>query len=129
MTRTVRDRRGTALDIRVNRGTDNSEAFTIKDPAGDAVNITGDTVVLTVRKDFGGERVFSIENTTHTTPASGITTFDIARTYIDDEARSQVVEHWVYDVRWYDASTGDENVQYYGRFEVWPVSTDPGVSS
>ena len=51
---------------------------TITNEAGTAVNITGLTVSLTIYN--GSTEILQIDNTSHTTPASGITTFDVTKT-------------------------------------------------
>lgn len=51
---------------------------TITNEAGTAVNITGLTVSLTIYN--GSTEILQIDNTSHTTAASGITTFSITKT-------------------------------------------------
>lgn len=48
---------------------------TVTNTDGDIVDITGLTVSLTIYN--GSTEVLQIDNTTHTTPASGITTFTV----------------------------------------------------
>ena len=50
---------------------------TVTDQAGTAVDITGLTVSLTIYN--GSTEILQIDNTSHTTPASGITTFDVTK--------------------------------------------------
>ena len=50
---------------------------TITDQDGSVVNLTNLTVSLTIYN--GTTEVLQIDNTTHTTPASGITTFEITK--------------------------------------------------
>ena len=51
---------------------------TVTNEAGTAVNLTGLTVSLTIYN--GSTEILQIDNTSHTTPASGITTFTITKT-------------------------------------------------
>ena len=51
---------------------------TVTNEAGAVVNLTGLTVSLTIYN--GSTEILQIDNTTHTTPASGITTFNITKT-------------------------------------------------
>lgn len=51
---------------------------TITDVNGTAINLTGLTVSITIYN--GTTEILQIDNTSHTTPASGITTFSITKT-------------------------------------------------
>lgn len=50
---------------------------TVTNTDGDVVDITGLTVSLTIYN--GSTEILQIDNTSHTTPASGITTFDVTK--------------------------------------------------
>jgi hypothetical protein len=50
---------------------------TITNEAGTAINLTGLTVSLTIYN--GSTEILQIDNTSHTTPASGITTFTVTK--------------------------------------------------
>lgn len=51
---------------------------TVTDTTGAVVNLTGLTASLTIYN--GSTEILQINNTSHTTPASGITTFDVTKT-------------------------------------------------
>lgn len=62
--------------------------FTITDQDGTAVNLTGHQVILTIYN--GTTLVYTDTNSSHTTAASGITTFTIPKTDTDDWAAPNV---------------------------------------
>lgn len=55
-----------------------SMVVTVTDENDAVVNLTGATVNLTIHDD--GTAVYTDSNTSHTTPASGVTTFEIDKT-------------------------------------------------
>lgn len=64
-----------ANNLEIDQGDSFPIEVTVTNTAGAAVDITGLTVSLIIYN--GATEVLQIDNTTHTTPASGITLFDV----------------------------------------------------
>lgn len=96
-------------------GTNVSLLFTLQDKDGKAVDITTDSVQLTVRTDYGGSVVFSQANGTgqHSTPAQGQTIFILPRDTIAAAVLARGTTTWVYEVRRVDGA--NEYVHVYGE--------------
>jgi len=120
MSATVVSSLGTEQDLRVHRGTDNTHTFTIT-----GLKNSEDSAVLTVRESLAGPIVFSVTTSAGSHGDDDQTQFTVSRSQIDDEARADQIERWVYDVRWCDATGTKEYVKYYGAYEVWPSGSDP----
>ncbi len=63
----------------INQGDDLIMVETVTDNAGSAVDLTGATIVTTV-VDRNGTEIAEVTTSSHTTPASGITTIQIPDT-------------------------------------------------
>lgn len=117
-----RDFLGTPIDALIRRDTDNTLQVTIQDADGVAIDITNDTVTMTVSDKPGGTQKIQKINLTgqHTVPASGTTRFDF--TDAELEPAGTDAEHtlyWWYEVRRTTAG-GDEFVHIEGAFTILP---------
>jgi hypothetical protein len=90
---------------------------------GTAPDITLDVVALTVRDALDGTLIFEKVNlpTEHTTPASGVTTFDIDPTDTAAARADMTTAGWRYEIRRTVAGTGEELVYAYGDVTVYPT--------
>lgn len=75
------------------------QQITITDVDGDAVDITGGTVILTIR-DYLDAIMATTTTTSHDTPASGITTL----TFTAAETAAFTLGLFPYDIRFEDSS-------------------------
>lgn len=112
------DLRPSCIDITIMRNNNVALLFTLADQDGNAIDITGDTVRMTVKTDLGGTEVFHLENTEHTVPESGQTTFILPRDTIAAAALTKGLTCWVYEVRRTVHDTEDQVVHVYGELAV-----------
>jgi len=88
---------------------------------GEAANITGHTVVLTLKKNPNdAAAALTITNTVHTTPLAGLTTFTITA------AQSILFEEKTYyvDITWLRASPSEVHTVFSGTMDIIkPVRT------
>lgn len=108
------------IHIQVAQNTSNVIEFTLTD-AGDAVDITNDTVTFVVKTGYGGTSKISKSNGVgaHSTPLEGKTRFTLSKTETTGVSVS-VSESWVYQVRRIVAGSGDEIVYMQGNFYLNP---------
>jgi len=94
-------------DIEVYKGDSMDIQLTIKDSSDVAVNITGYTIYFTVKEaatDTDANAKIAKEITTHTTPASGITTISLSSSNTSLDVSSST-QKYVYDIRMKDTSS------------------------
>lgn len=104
------------IDIELVKDADTEFEFTLNDGDDEPVDITADTVQLTVRDYLGGATKLQKTNVAggHSNPTDGKTIFTIANTdIIDTLTDAQTV--WVYEVRRIDGSAL-EHVHIAGNF-------------
>ena len=111
------------IDIRVQRGTDNTFEFVLTDGDGTAVDIIADDVMFTVKDEIDG--ITQIQKTSlagsHLEGSFGKVEFTVARTEIDDEVDSTSDTFWVYEIRrQVGGAGGDEHVHIRGEFIIEP---------
>ena len=104
----------TSTDLETDAYVDDSFQFTIKNN-GVAVDITGWTVYFTVKRNKKDTTaLISKTITTHTTPASGITTV-----VIDKEDTQNLIDDYFYDLKVNNLSD-DRKIYSVGKFTVNP---------
>lgn len=102
-------------NLEVYAGEDRSYTLTFTDDNDAAINITGYTIWFTVKEnpaDTDANALIQKEITSHTTPASGITTI----TLTDDDTDVTLGNHY-YDIQMMDTSALITTV-LVGRFKV-----------
>lgn len=101
--------------LRIVRGTDSTFVFVLTDGDGNPIDLSSDTVKLTVRDYPGGTLKVQKTNgsTEHLDPTNGRTQFTIEKT--DIVVPGSDMMDWVYEVRRIDGS-GKETVHIAGRF-------------
>lgn len=108
-------------NVTIVRETDNTFEVILTDGEGEPVNITGDTIVFTVRDKVGGLVGIQISNGpgTHKDPVNGVTEFSITKA--DTSSASPVHwTYWVFEVRRILAVSLEERVHIQGDFVVLP---------
>lgn len=100
------------VDILVSQDADFVIGFVLTDGLGVPLNITGDTIKLTIKDYIGGTQKIQKVNTSHSDPANGYTIFVIGKT---DIAVSADKLFWVYEVRRIQGG-GNEAVHLAGDF-------------
>lgn len=111
------------LNIKVVKSTTRGIRLTLQDADGDAIDLTGDTVTLTVKekKDEDAEIVYQL-NASHLTPLLGITDLIIPKTA--DFGEVDAVKTYYHEIRLIE-SGGSEYVWWTGAFVVHPT---PGTA-
>jgi len=101
---------------------DSTFTFILTNARGEAVDITGDSVKLTVRDVKGGTLKLQKTNGpgAHDDPQNGKTSFTITRTDITATPADETF-FWVYEIRRIDAGTSQEHVHLEGAFVVEPA--------
>lgn len=130
----------TEIDLVITRGADQSLAFrltdrggrassgahpSVGDDDGEVVDITLDNVKFTAKDKLGGTVKIATKTKVppHTDNTNGLTTVEIDKTEIDDEASATESVDWVYEVRRViGGGTGDEVVHIAGKLTVEPVA-------
>ncbi len=109
------------IAISVLSGTDTTFEAILLDGEGEAIDISADTVVLTVRDALGGTLKIQKTNAPsgHVDPTSGSTSFSVLATDVPDISPAEF-QNWVYEIRRVQAS-GDESVHIQGAFLVEPA--------
>ncbi len=95
------------VDLEVYKGDSKDYVITIKDSAGTAITITGYTFYMSIKEnaiDTDANAKIAKTVTSHTTPASGITTISLSATETDALSVSDQTQKYVYDVRMKDTS-------------------------
>lgn len=113
-------------DINIYEGNDKAFILTITDADGVAVDITGYTILFTVKSsidDTDTEALISKEITSHTTPASGITRITIDRA----DTLNVSPGKYPYDIQAIDISD-DRTTVAIGTFQIIQSVTDREVS-
>jgi hypothetical protein len=98
---------------------DTTFTCTLTDGYGNAIDITNDSVVLTVHDYLGGAQKLQKTNLTgeHSDPENGQTQFKIENADIADTLTDERTE-WIYEIRRIQ-SGGDESVHIAGDFIVF----------
>lgn len=108
-------------NLSIQRGTDNALEVIVTDGDGAAIDISLDTITLTVKTARDGDLVFAKSNGPgdHIGPIIGKTVFDVAA---GDTATASTTAttYWVFDVRRVTAG-GDERIHIRGDFIVEPT--------
>ena len=107
----------TCQDLSVDRGRSKDYRLTFKDSSGNAINITGYTVFMTVKLNFDtdetdSQAIISKTVTSHTDPTNGITTISLS-----DSDTTIDVKDYYYDMTFKDTSDKIHSIQE-GKFEV-----------
>lgn len=110
------------VDIYVEQESDNVIRFQLKKLSGVTwvpEDISLDTVVFTVRDDFGGTLMFQYENepADHSDGVNGYTDFALLRTDLDPGDRTSDYT-WKYEVRRIIAVTEEEIVYLKGKLKM-----------
>jgi hypothetical protein len=107
------------LNILVTRGTTRRIRLTLLDAVGTPIDLTGDIVRLTVKEthDSADTIVYQVD-TTHVTPASGITDLIIPKSVVIGDSGMKTT--YQFEIRLIE-SGGNEFVWWYGLFVVHPV--------
>jgi hypothetical protein len=111
-------------DLQVTRGTDNTIEFTFTTAAGVAIDISADTVILTVRASLGSTRLVQLTNApgSHSSPVAGKTRFTLTDTHLADASNASKLTIWIYEVRRYIGGlSGDQIVWFHGQLELHPT--------
>jgi hypothetical protein len=115
------------INLDIPQGTDHPLEFQLTDNAGNAVDITNDSVKFTAKEAFGGDVTIATKTNgagQHTTPGTGKTAFVLTRDDLTtDEPDSQVT--WVYEIRRVFDGSNYEIVYIQGELRLMPsVGTD-----
>lgn len=107
-------------NISVVRGTDNTFEAILTDGEGEAVDISLDTIVFTVRDKPGGTVKIQISNApgTHKDAANGVTEFSISKADITNVSAIHST-FWVFEIRRIRPG-GAEQVHIQGEFVITP---------
>ena len=93
------------VDLEVYKGDSKDYVITVKNSAGTAINITGYTFYMTVKENATDtDAKIAKTVTSHTTPASGITTISLTAAETDALSVSDQTQKYVYDVRMKDTN-------------------------
>lgn len=108
-------------DIFLPYGTDNELVLVVKDEDQKAIDITADTVILTVKDGRGGNQIFQKTNAPggHSDPTEGETAFAIDAADIST-AQPYETTTWRYEVR-RTAAGGEISAHLAGLFIVEPT--------
>lgn len=108
-------------NISIVRETDNTFEVVLTDGNGEPVDITGDTVIFTVRDKLGGLVKIQISNAPgmHKDPGNGVTEFSVTKA---DTSSTSTLHwtYWVFEVRRVLAVSLEERVHIQGDFVVYP---------
>lgn len=110
------------VNIEAMQGTDITIEFQLQDGAGTAVDITNDTVEVTVKDAFGGTtKIPTITNSAgqHSDPTNGKTVITWAKEDTAPSPADQV--DWVYEVRRVLSGSGKEVVYIQGTLSLFPT--------
>jgi len=110
------------INLTFQSNTDNEFIAVISDADEKAIDITGDTITLTVTSSLGGVVVFTHSNAAggHEDPTKGQTRFSVSRADLV-AASSTATTTWVYEIRRIVGGAGDQHVHIWGRFIVEPT--------
>lgn len=111
------------IDLLLVRGTDNRFEVTFVDPSlGVPIDLTSETVKLTVRDGFTGTQLLQKTNAPgqHSSPTAGKTILVVTRTEIADAANAAIRKDFRYEIRRIQ-SNGDQNVYFAGFFQLNPT--------
>ena len=95
------------VDLEVYKGDSKDYVITVKNSAGTAINITDYTFYMSVKEsatDTDANAKIAKTVTSHTTPASGITTISLSAAETNALSVSDKTQKYVYDVRMKDTN-------------------------
>ena len=112
--------------ICITRGTDNVFEVVITDGEGQVIDITLDTIALTLRDKLGGTVQAQYLNLpgSHKDPINGVTEFTIPKA-ATATASTYHWTYWVYEVRRIQGITDNEYVHIQGDFVILPSVGGP----
>ena len=110
------------ITIEAQQGTDVTLEFQLTDANGTAVDITNDTVDVTVKDDFDGNVKIATKSngpSEHSDPANGKSIFVWTKTETTTSTPTEQVD-WVYEVRRIFAGSGKEVIYIQGTLSLFP---------